>query len=72
MIFFVLKKLHDFSQKTKKNKTKKMRVEWGGTNERPGTDHVTSGPMRGLEKNCTRWRRHTNTQTEKRTWQLHD
>ena len=25
----------------------------GGTNERPGTDHVTWGPMRGLEKNCT-------------------
>ena len=22
----------------------------GGTNERSGTDHVTSGPMRGLEK----------------------
>ena len=22
----------------------------GGTNERPETDHVTSGPMRGLEK----------------------
>ena len=41
-------------------------MEWGGgTNERPGTDHVTSGPMRGLEKNCTRWRRHTNTQTHR-------
>ena len=23
----------------------------GATNERPGTDHVISGPMRGLEKN---------------------
>ena len=22
----------------------------GGTNERPGTDHVNSGPMRGLKK----------------------
>ena len=22
----------------------------GGTNERPGTDHVTRGPMRGLKK----------------------
>ena len=22
----------------------------GGTNETPGTDHVTSGPMGGLEK----------------------
>ena len=22
------------------------------TNERPGSDHVTLGPMRGLEKNC--------------------
>ena len=30
-----------------------------GTNERSGTDHVTWGPMRGLEKNCTRWRRTT-------------
>ena len=30
------------------------------SNERPGTDHVISGPMRGLEKNCTRWRRQTN------------
>ena len=26
---------------------------WGGglTNERPGTNHVMSGPMRGLENN---------------------
>ena len=24
--------------------------EGGRTNERPGTDHVTSGPMKGLEK----------------------
>ena len=24
--------------------------EGGRTNERPGTDHVISGPMRGLEK----------------------
>ena len=28
---------------------------WGGgrTNERPGTDHVTSGPMRGLKKTAS-------------------
>ena len=26
------------------------RREGGRTNERPGTDHVISGPMRGLEK----------------------
>ena len=30
-------------------------------NERPGTDHVTSGPMRGLDKNCT------NKQTSRQT-----
>ena len=36
----------------------------GLTNERPGTDHVISGPMRGLEKNCIRWLKHTNRQTD--------
>ena len=30
-----------------------QRREGGRTNDRPGTDHVISGPMRGLEKNCT-------------------
>ena len=40
----------------------------GRTNERPRTDHVISGPIRGLEKNCTRWRRHLHT----RTWPLYD
>ena len=25
----------------------------GGTNKRPGTDHVISGQIRGLEENCT-------------------
>ena len=35
----------------------------GLTNERPGTDHVISGPMRGLKKHCIRWRRHTNKHT---------
>ena len=40
----------------------------GSTNERPGTDHVITGPMRGLKKNCTQWR----TQTHRRTWQLYD
>ena len=39
-------------------------MEGGRTNERPGTDHVISGPMRGLGKNCTRWRRQTDTQTQ--------
>ena len=24
------------------------------------TDHVISGPMRGLDKNCMRWRRQTS------------
>ena len=28
-----------------------------------GTDHVISGPIRGLEKNCIPWRRETNKQT---------
>ena len=35
-----------------------------GINERPGTDQMTSGPMRGCGKNCTRWRRQTNTHTD--------
>ena len=40
----------------------------GSTNERPGTDHGTSGPMRGLEKNCARWRRQTSrSQTDMAT-----
>ena len=39
----------------------------GLTNERPGTDHVISGPMRGLEKNCTQWRRKTNRHTDTQT-----
>ena len=49
----------------KKNKSGGMKKKktWGG----PGTDHVTSGPMRGL-KNCIQWRRHPDT----RTWQLYD
>ena len=34
--------------------------ERGRNNERPGTDHVISGPMRGLEKNCTLWHKHIN------------
>ena len=41
--------------------------EGGLTNERPGTDHVISGPMRGLGKNCTQWRRQTDTQTHTQT-----
>ena len=44
---------HAFSGKGDKEKQlgeegKKIR----GTNERPGTDHVTSRPMKGLEKNA--------------------
>ena len=34
------------------------------TNEMPGTDHVTLGPMRGLEKKCTQWRKQTDRQTD--------
>ena len=33
----------------------------GRTNERPKTDHVISVPMRGLEKNCNQWHKHTAT-----------
>ena len=33
--------------------------EGGRTNERPETDHVTSGPLRGL-KHCTQWRNQTD------------
>ena len=36
----------------------------GSTNERPGTDHVILGPMRGLEKNFTRWHGQTHRHTE--------
>ena len=38
------------------------------TDERPRTDHVTSGPMRDLGKKCTRWQRQPHT----RTWHLYD
>ena len=34
----------------------------GGTNARPGTDHVTSGPMRGLIKTAPDG---TNRQTDR-------
>ena len=37
----------------------------GGTNERPGSDHVISGPMRGLRKTA-------NTQTDIKTWRFYD
>ena len=33
-----------------------------------GTDHVILGPMRGLDKNCIRWRK----QTDRRIWRLYD
>ena len=33
-----------------------------------GTNHVISGPKRGLEKNCIRWRK----QTDRQTWRLYD
>ena len=47
-------------------------MEGGKTNERPGTDRVISGPMRGLTKNCTQWRKqtygHGNSMTELAQW----
>ena len=39
-------------------------TQGGLTNERPGSGHVTWGPMRGLEKNA--WKG-TNTQTDRQT-----
>ena len=39
-----------------------------GGNYKAGTEHVTSRPMKGLEKNCNRPRRQTN----KPTWRLYD
>ena len=42
----------------------------GGTNERPGTNHMTSGPMRGLTKSCSDGAKphtHTNTHTHTQT-----
>ena len=39
--------------------------EGGRTNERPGSDHLISGPMRGLGKNCPNGAdRHTHSQTD--------
>ena len=37
---------------------------WGITNERPGSGHVIWEPMIGLKKNCIRWRKQTNRQTD--------
>ena len=36
----------------------------GGPMRGLGTDHVISGQMRGLEKNCIPWRRQTDTQMD--------
>ena len=41
----------------------------GVTNERLGTDQVTLGPMRGLEKTAPNV---TEPHTDLRTWQLYD
>ena len=58
-IFFIL-------QINAKRYYKKARREGVKTNERPGTDHVISGPMRGL-KNCTWLRKQTQPQTDMET-----
>ena len=34
------------------------------THDRPGTDHLTSGPIKGL-KNYTRWRKHPDIKTDR-------
>ena len=36
----------------------------GGGNEKSGTDHVISGPVRGLEKKCMENGLQTHTQTD--------
>ena len=41
---------------------KNVGVDSGGENEMHGTNHVTSGPMRGLKK-CTRWHKQTHRNT---------
>ena len=66
-----------------KRRRKKLNLFWrvggekfvlgGTTNERPGTDHVTSGPRRGLEKNVpdgahTQTDRHGDSMTESTRW----
>ena len=43
--------------------------EGGGTNERPGTDHVTKGPMRGLQK--LQLMPQTDTEKDIWTWRLY-
>ena len=64
-----------FLRLQKKRKKKKKRGGWGDglTNEMPGIDHVSSGPMRGLKKTAPN---SSDTQThrhpEKRTWRLYD
>ena len=50
-------------------------VGGGKTNERAGTDHITSGLMRGLgkKKNAPNGaNRHPDRQTDTQTWQLYD
>ena len=42
----------------------------GGTNERPGIDHVTSGPMSGLNKKMQPMP-HTHTENHGLTWRRH-
>ena len=45
-------------------------IFWLETNKRPGTGHVTSGPMRGLERNCTLWPGHIDRHLDMATlWQ---
>ena len=47
---------------------KDFTVGGGLTNERPGTDHVISGPMRGLKKTASDGAdTQTNTQTDNAT-----
>ena len=40
-------------------------IEYGIIFARPGSDHVTSWPIRGLKKNCTQWRIYADIPTDK-------
>ena len=66
----LLGELHFFKRaniflRSANNFVKWVHKKWGGggTNERPGTDHGTSGPMRGLKNDYTRWQRQTSRRT---------
>ena len=64
----------DRSTATKKNKKNTVHEKKGGgegfSNERPGSDHLIWGPMRGLKKIARGGDRQTDRQTDGRTSRL--